>query len=92
MRRIGVVLLLFLILPISAASADWRWKTPKLKVKRVTPVCDLRICHIVAKIQTKENHKAKVKHYNTLKLNEWKMWTSIPDTRLHVVWGKRVWS
>lgn len=83
MKRITllVLLMLFTFAPAQAAHSDWRWKTPKMKVKRVKPVCDSYQCHVVAKIRTRENLRAKIAHFNRLKLAEWHMWTKlyIPD-------------
>lgn len=81
MRHFVLVFLMLAVLPISAASADWRWAEPKLKVKRVKPVCQSSFCKTLARIQTLANHRARIKHYNTRKRHEWRMWTRlyIPD-------------
>lgn len=78
MKRLLVILLMFLILPTVSASADWRWASPKFKVKRIKSVCSMHICRVVARIRTREIHLARIKHYNSLKLSEWKMWISLP--------------
>lgn len=78
MKRLVLVLLIFLHLPTASASADWRWVTPKLKVKKVKPVCAYEVCKKAAKIITKANHKLRVMAYNHRKLNEWRMWTGLP--------------
>lgn len=62
-----------------ASQADWRWADPKIKVKKVKPVCTSLECRKAARIQTREVHKAKVKYYHARKRAEWKSWT-----RLHI--------
>lgn len=76
-----LMLLLVSLCAPEVAASDWRWAEPKLKVKKVKPVCKYRICKKLAKIQTKANHKARVKYYHAKKLNEWKTWTRIPIPR-----------
>lgn len=78
MKRLVLILLCFTILPTATASADWRWAPPKFKQHKVKPVCDSYSCHHAAKVHTRANYKVHVKYYNARKLNEWKMWISLP--------------
>lgn len=75
------IIVCVLLVQTSSASADWRWASPHFKTKRVKPVCDSYQCFAAARVQTKRNRKARIKHYNLRKRNEWRMWTSlyIPD-------------
>lgn len=77
----GVLLTLIAIQHASPASADWRWAEPKLKPKRVKPVCNQRICRTLAKIETRARLKARIQLYNRRKQAEWNTWTRlyIPD-------------
>lgn len=75
------VIVCILLVQTSQASADWRWAQPKFKVERVKPVCQMKFCRTLAKIQARANHRARVRHYNERKRAEWNTWTRlyIPD-------------
>lgn len=77
-RLIPIVLMLPLSIPTASANADWRWKTPHVKTKKVKPVCNFRLCRILARKQAKAIRRARIKHFNALKLAEWHTWTEIP--------------
>lgn len=81
MKRFVLTLLIFTILPVSTASGDWRWADPQFKVQKVKPVCNFKVCKTLAKIQTRQNHRARTRHYHERKQNEWNTWTRlyIPD-------------
>jgi hypothetical protein len=81
MRRFGLALLIFLLLPTAVSSADWRWAPLKFKKHHVTYACsDL---HCLKRTYLRERHilARRIERYNKLKLREWKHWTSlaIPD-------------
>lgn len=79
MKKFVLLTMMLVVLPVSSAtSADWRWAEPKLKLKRVKPVCETYQCHVSAKVQAKYLYKARVKYYHAKKLAEWKAWTRIP--------------
>lgn len=77
MKRIASVLLLFLILPITSASADWRWASPKIKPHHITYACSDLDC--VRHTYVKERHRLakKIESYNKKRLAEWKRWTRL---------------
>lgn len=77
-RLVLFVPTLVFFIPAAPAHADWRWKTPHIKTKKVKPVCNSRLCYILARTRTKANHRARIKHFNEIKLAEWRMWTKIP--------------
>jgi hypothetical protein len=79
MKRLVLTLVLFAVfLPIASAHADWRWKTPHFKIKKVKPVCSFHICHVLARTQARAYRRARIKHFNARRLAEWRTWTKIP--------------
>lgn len=78
MRRFLLVFMMFAVFaPVQSASADWRWAEPKFKIKRVKPVCHFHLCRVLAKIQARANHRARVRYYHARKRNEWRFWTHL---------------
>lgn len=80
-RLILIVVMLTLFVPVASAQADWRWRTPHFKLKKVKSVCSFHICHVLARQQAKANRNARIKHFNARKLAEWRTWTKLPIPR-----------
>lgn len=80
MKRFIFILLLFLILQVSPAQADWRWAGPKFKLVKVGTVCEGLECGIIAQ-RARIRIKIKRELYHAKKQGEWDHWTSlyIPD-------------
>lgn len=76
MRLKALTILAFIFLPLSTASADWRWAKPKFKPTYVAVMCDTPKCITVGKQFAKERYKKKVRAYNKRKLREWRRVTS----------------
>lgn len=84
LKRIALIVLMlatFIVLPAGIAHADWRWKTPHFKLKKVKPVCGQQVCRALARAQAKSNRKARIAHFNARKRAEWHTWTHIPIPR-----------
>ena len=78
MKRLGLMTLLFALLSVSPAAADWRWSTPKLKKQTVTYSCDNLDCIKKSYKREVKRYKKRVARVNKLRLKEWKHWTGIP--------------
>jgi len=76
-KRLGLLTLLFALLSVSPAFADWRWAAPTLKKQKVTYHCDSLQC--IRKTYIKEKHRfnKRVARYNKRRLREWKHWTHL---------------
>lgn len=75
MKRLGLLTLLFALLSVSPASADWRWAAPTLKKQKVTYHCDSLKCLRQTYIKEKHRFNKRVARYNKRRLQEWKHWT-----------------
>lgn len=76
-RLILIAVLLVLFLPTSA-HADWRWKTPHFKLRKIKPACGTHLCHRLARLQARANRSARVAYFNARRHAEWRTWTKLP--------------
>lgn len=78
MRSLGLILLCFLVLKLSAtAQADWRWADPKIKVEPVRTKCKSGECFRTVKQVTQAKLRYRIAQYNLRKLEEWVHWVSL---------------
>lgn len=77
MRRIAGVLLLFTLLLVTPAEANWRWPKPHYKLQKAKAFCDMPQCVKAAHRRAHALRKARVQFYNHRKQAEWDYWTSL---------------
>jgi hypothetical protein len=78
MRRLTLVLLIFTLVPASAAGADWRWAPPKAEKRTVTTKCNTLKCLDTRFAKERKRLAHKIKVHDQRRLREWKRWTSLP--------------
>lgn len=78
MRRFTLVLLIFTLLPASAAGADWRWAPPVAHKHTVTYKCNTLKCLSTTFNKEKKRLAHKIKLHDKRMLREWKRWTRLP--------------
>jgi hypothetical protein len=71
-----IAVMLALFIPASA-QADWRWETPKFKMKKIKPACSARACRVLARKQAKAVRRARIKYFNARRRAEWRTWTRL---------------
>lgn len=78
MKRLGILLLLFIFLGIVPEStADWRWTKPKLKKQTVTYHCDTLECIKQTYVREKRRYHRRVARYDRRRLHEWNRWAKL---------------
>jgi hypothetical protein len=79
MKRLTLVALLcFTLVPITSASADWRWVPPKIKPHKVTYSCATLKCIHNTYVREKKRLAHKIRIHDKHRLAEWKRWTRMP--------------
>jgi hypothetical protein len=78
MKRLVLVLLIFMLLPVTQAGADWRWAPPKLEKHKVIFNCNTAQCIKHAYKTAMKKHRKRVNRYNQRRLQEWKRWAFQP--------------
>lgn len=72
---IAVALCAILFTVETASAADWRWKTPKMTVKKSKPRCDTYQCTRQARHITKLKLRLKKARFKARRQAEWTKWT-----------------
>jgi hypothetical protein len=75
MRRLVCSTLLFMVVGVSPAMADWRWSAPKLEKPKIHLYdCKTSVCKKKAKTVAALQLKLKVAQYDYTKEREWDRW------------------
>lgn len=77
MKRLVLVLLLFMASTASIAHAEWRWSRPNLAKQTVTFHCNTTVCIKSAYKTALKRYQRRVHRYDQQRLKEWKRWTRL---------------
>lgn len=77
MKRLGLLLLLFILWGSEPAAADWRWAKPVMRKQTIKYHCDSLQCLRQTYIKEKRRFQRRVARYHKLRQREWNRWTRL---------------
>src|SRR3982751_3704633 len=77
MKRLGILLLWFVLLETSTSATDWRWSKPTLKKQTITYSCNTLKCIKKSYLREKHRYQRRLARYDQRRRQEWKRWTRL---------------